>query len=168
MHVAAIAVTGARRLWRHVAALALAAAVALTMGACGESTSGASDVTRVEWSASFGFCPPAAYCTTRLLVTGTEAVVTLESRESPTLRNIVQLDGDEADSLAHAAALARFEGLGPVIGCPDCADGGAETLMVTAAGRRRTVTFEFNASVRELEPLLSQTRSLAARIRPIP
>ena len=92
----------------------------------------------------------------------------LESRESPTLRNTVQLDGAEADSLADAAARARFEGLGPVIGCPDCADGGAETLSVTTAGRRETVTFEFNASVRELEPLLSQTRSLAARLRPIP
>ena len=149
-----------------MAFLALAA-LALSMGAC-ENTSGASDVSLVEWTSSFGFCPPTAYCTTRLRVTGALAVVTRESRESPTVSNSVRLSAAEADALARAAEQARFQGLDPVIGCPDCADGGAETLSVTAEGEQRTVTFEFNAPVDKLEPLLGQVRGLVARLRPMP
>jgi hypothetical protein len=148
------------------AGVALAGVLALVMGACAEGPSVASDVSLVEWTSSFGFCPPESYCTTRLRVTGTEAVVTLESRQSPTVSRTVQLGAAEADALAEAAAEARFDGLGPVIGCPDCADGGAETLSVTAAGDQRTVTFEYNAPVDRLEPLLGQVRGLVDRLRP--
>jgi hypothetical protein len=153
----------ARRRWVPVS---LAVAVALSTGACGESANRPSDVSLIEWSSSFGFCPPTAYCTTRLRITGTQAVLTRESRQSPPLSETTQLSASEADALARAAAQVRFEGLGPVIGCPDCADGGAETVSVTAAGQQRTVTFEFNADVDALEPLLGQLRSLVARLRP--
>ena len=153
---------------KTVVAVGMAAGLALAMGACGGGVDGGSDVSLVEWTSSFGFCPPAAYCTTRLRVTGTEAVVTLESREAPALRNSVRLDAASADALARAASRARFDGLGPVIGCPDCADGGAETLSVTAGGQQHSVTFEFNAMVDQLEPALGQVRGLAARLRPNP
>lgn len=149
-------------------AWALAVGAALSLAACSHRTSEPSGVAQIEWTSSFGFCPPTSYCTTRLRVSGAEAVVTLESRESPTRRNSVQLTGGEADALARAAAQARFDGLGPVIGCPDCADGGAETLSVTGAGGTQTVTFEFSASVGALEPLLGRMRGLAERLRPQP
>ena len=149
-------------------ALALAAVLALTTGACTDKGVEPSDVSLVEWTTSFGFCPPEAYCTTRLRVTGDVAVVSLESRQSPTLTTTRTLTAAEADELALAATQARFDGLGSVIGCPDCADGGAETLSVTADGKVSTVTFEYNAAVAPLEPLLGRTRDLAARIRPTP
>jgi hypothetical protein len=148
--------------WSVLAALV---PLVLAMGAC-ETATGASDVSAVEWSSSFGFCPPTAYCTTRLRVTGRHAVLTLESRESATVRIEEQLGAADADSLAEAAARARFDGLPPVIGCPDCADGGAETLTVVADGAERTVTFEYNARLDALEPLLGRMRSLTERLRP--
>ena len=61
---------------------------------------------------------------------------------------------------------AGFEQLAPVLGCPDCADGGAETLSATISGEHETVTFEYNARVEELEPLLGRMRTLAERLRP--
>jgi hypothetical protein len=61
---------------------------------------------------------------------------------------------------------ARFDDLEPVLGCPDCADGGAETLSATISGEHETVTFEYNARVPELEPLLDRMRTLAERLRP--
>ena len=151
---------GSRFIWAVVASLALSS------GACSDSTTGASDVSFVEWKSSFGFCAPTAYCTTRLRVTGRQAVLTLESRESAPVSIEEQLNAREADSLAEAAARARFEGLPPVIGCPDCADGGAETLTVGAEDEQRTLTFEYNARLDELEPLLGQMRSLMERLRP--
>lgn len=143
-----------------------AVTLVLLLSACGESTTGASDVSFVEWTSSFGFCLPTAHCTTRLRVTGGQAVLTLESRESPAVRTETQLTAAEADALAVAAARARFAGLGPVIGCPDCADGGAETLTLIVGGEQRTVTFEYNARLDPLEPLLGQMRSLVERLRP--
>jgi hypothetical protein len=152
---------------RRSVGLALAAGVALMLAGC-ESATGASDVTMVELVQSFGFCPPDAYCTTRLRVADQQAVVTLESRSGQSLESRTELSASDADSLAETAASTRFEGVGPVIGCPDCADGGAESLSVTADGETRTVTFEYAARVAELEPLLGQMRSLLARTRPMP
>jgi hypothetical protein len=155
------ATTGAPR--RLVAAWAVASA--LWTGGCG-TVNDASDVSVLEWSSSFGFCPPDEYCTTRLRVAGTQAVVTLESRQRPALRREEQLTPGEADALAQAAVQARFDDLEPVLGCPDCADGGAETLSATISGEHETVTFEYNARVPELEPLLDRMRTLAERLRP--
>jgi hypothetical protein len=144
----------------------LALAAGLALGGCGNGPSQAGEVSLVEWTSSFGFCAPTSYCTTRLRVEGSEAVLTLESRQSPARRSTTQLPAGEVDALRRAAAQARFEGLGPTIGCPDCADGGAETLSVTTAGQKQTVTFEFRAPVEPLEPLLGQMRALAGRLRP--
>jgi len=153
---------------RKACALTLAAGLALVTAACGEGPGDPTNIERVEWTSSFGFCPPTAYCTTRLSVSGSDAVLTLESREAPAKTTTVRLEDAEADALIRAAGRARFDGLAPVIGCPDCADGGAETLSVTTGRGQHTVTFEFNAPVNELEPLLGQVRGLAARLRPAP
>ena len=155
----------ARHLGRRLISVALVP-LALSIVGCGESTTGASDVSFVEWQSSFGFCLPTSYCTTRLRVTGRRAVLTLESRQSPPLTTETQLTVAEADVLAGAAARAQFEGLAPVIGCPDCADGGAETLTVMVEDEQRAVTFEYNARLDQLEPLLGQMRSLVERLRP--
>lgn len=158
--------TGMRRhLGSRLMSLALVP-LALAIVACDESTTGASDVSFVEWTSSFGFCPPESYCTTRLRVTGRQAVVTRESRVSPTVRAETQLSVAEAEAIADAAARARFDGLPPVIGCPDCADGGAEMLTVMVEDQERTVTFEFESRLDAMEPLLSQMRSLVERLRP--
>jgi hypothetical protein len=147
---------------------ALVVALALATGGCGDSGTSASDVSVVELVQSFGFCPPTQYCVTRLRVLGRQAIVTLESRANGTLETSRYLRADEADAIARSAARTRFESVGPVIGCPDCADGGAESLSVTAEGQTGTVTFEYNARISVLEPLLGQMRSVLATTRPVP
>lgn len=151
---------------RKALPLVLVSATALAAAACGDGPGDSTRVEVVEWTSSFGFCPPAAYCTTRLRVSGGQAVLTLESRESPTVTNSARLDAVEETSLRDAALRVRFDRLAPVLGCPDCADGGAETLSVITGRGENTVRFEFNASVDELEPLLGQVRALAADLRP--
>jgi hypothetical protein len=157
--------TGREPRSRRWSILAAIVPLSLAMGAC-DSATGATDVSSIEWSSSFGFCPPTAYCTTRLHITGRQAVLTLESRESATVRIEEQLGAAEANSLAEAAARAQFDGLPPVMGCPDCADGGAETLTVVTEDGERSVTFEYNAPLDALEPLLGRMRSLTERLRP--
>lgn len=152
------------RLARRTMGMAVLAAAVAAAG-CGETGTDPSDVAFVEWTSSFGFCPPDAYCTTRLRVEGSAATLTLESRQAPPRISVSQLTAGEADSLARAAAQARFEGLAPVIGCPDCADGGAESLSVALEDEQRSVQFEYNAPVAQLEPLLGTMRALVARLR---
>jgi hypothetical protein len=154
------------RRFRRRVMLAALLPLALFAAACDGSAMGASDVSLIEWTSSFGFCLPEAYCTTRLQVDGRQAVLTLESRQSPPIRTETQLSAAEADALAEAAAEARFDELPPVVGCPDCADGGAESVRVVADGGEETVTFEYNAALEELEPLLGRLRALVERLRP--
>jgi hypothetical protein len=149
-------------LTRRTTSIGLALA-ALLAGGCDTGTD-PSDVSMVELVESFGFCPPTSYCTTRLRVVGRQAVVTLESRANGVVETNRLLRDDEADAIARSAANTHFEGVGPVIGCPDCADGGAESLSVTAASQTSKVTFEYRASVAELEPL----RAVLATTRPVP
>ena len=147
----------------------LATAAALALAAVGCDTGlDPSDVSQVELVESCGFCPPTSNCTTRQRGMGRQAVVTLESRAGGTLETSRSLRADEADAIARSAASTRFEGVGPVIGCPDCADGGAESLSVTADGQTDKVTFEYGAQVAELEPLLGQMRAVLATTRPVP
>ena len=151
--------------WGRIAMLALVP-LALSTSACDGSATSASEISLIEWTSSFGFCLPEAYCTTRLQVEGRQAVLTLESRQSPPVRTEAQLTAAEAEALAQAAAGARFDELPPVVGCPDCADGGAESVRVLVDGEEQAVTFEYNAELEELEPLLGRMRALVERLRP--
>jgi hypothetical protein len=59
---------------------------------------------------------------------------------------------------------AAFSRLPEVIGCPDCADGGAEWLELTYQGQTRKVTFEHGRPVPEIAPFLTQVRQLRERM----
>lgn len=47
-----------------------------------------------------------------------------------------------------------FKKLDEVIGCPDCADGGAEWVEITKGDSKHKVTFEFGKSPKEIEKLV--------------
>ncbi|MBA4850017.1 hypothetical protein [Emticicia sp. BO119] len=51
-----------------------------------------------------------------------------------------------------------FKKLDEVIGCPDCADGGAEWVEITKNDSRHKVTFEFGDDIKEIAPLLKLLR----------
>ena len=64
------------------------------------------------------------------------------------------------------AAAADFDALPDVVGCPDCADGGAEGLTVEDAEGAESVSLEFRANVREVQPLLTRVRAIRDRLMP--
>lgn len=51
-----------------------------------------------------------------------------------------------------------FKKLEEVIGCPDCADGGAEWVEITKNDSKHKVTFEYGHDVKEIAPLLKLLR----------
>jgi hypothetical protein len=72
----------------------------------------------------------------------------------------------EWQQLTTLAASARIAGLPETIGCPDCADGGAESLAIRAENVEKQVNFDHGADITELQPLLTRVREIRVRLTP--
>lgn len=135
--------------------------------ACTSSPSGPDDVTTIRATTSFGFC--LGYCKTTLEIT--EAGLTYveeatRSGELPPVRRTAPVSAAEWQALVAALDRSKIEALPERLGCPDCADGGAESIEVIGADWRKSVTFEFGATIPELQPLLERVRTLRSRFPP--
>lgn len=147
------------------------AALFVTACASAPAQEPARDVNQIVSTTSFGMC--VGYCTTRLEVSQGRAVLIREARggrgapqDLPAQRFTTVLTPDEWDQIQALAANTNLSALPDTIGCPDCADGGAESLAITREGQARTVSFEFGASVPQADPLLQRMRALRARLTP--
>jgi len=140
------------------------------LAACQSLSTEPSAVTKVTSTTSFGMC--IGYCKTTLEITETEAVLISErfgrgeGADLPLQRVTTPLSTQEWEDIAAAAAAAAaaFDTLPDRIGCPDCADGGAETLTMVGPGREKTVAFEYGASIAGVQPLLERVRALRLRL----
>ena len=109
----------------------------------------------VEWGSSFGMC--VGYCAARLVVAGGTATLTetaTRSGELPPRVHTRALTPAEAASLAEARAASRVAT--DTLGCPDCADGGAEYVEV--GGQR--VIFEYGGDAGGATPLAEVLRAV--------
>jgi hypothetical protein len=149
----------------------LIVAAALSLAACeGGAPNAASGVRKVASTTSFGMC--AGYCKTNLEISEGQAVLTREpwgrgaGANLPPQRFTAQLSPQEWQEIARLAAAAKIDVLPEIIGCPDCADGGAESLTIETAGATKTITFDHGAAIKEAQPLLDRVRALRARLMP--
>jgi hypothetical protein len=117
----------------------------------------------IRSTTSFGFCW--GYCRTTLDITPTEMVFVEDGwrDEVPVVRRTARVSSEEWQALLSAVDRSRIEPLPARIGCPDCADGGAESLEVVAGDWQKTVTFEYDAALPQLQPLLERVRVLRRR-----
>lgn len=124
-------------------------------------------ISRIVSTTSFGMC--LGYCTTTLEISEHEAVLIREARDGrgasdlPDQRFTTTLTPAEWAELSRLAASTDMSALPPTIGCPDCADGGAETLSINGAA---PTNFEYNATIPEAQALLTRVRALRARLMP--
>jgi hypothetical protein len=142
--------------------LILAAAVFGTV-ACASSPSEPGGVTAILTTTSFGFC--AGYCETALEIGPDQMSFVEQSRrgELPTRTRSAPISSAEWDALIRALDRRAIETLPDTVGCPDCADGGAESLAVVGADWQKRVIFEHGARMPELQPLLDRVRTLRGR-----
>jgi hypothetical protein len=147
--------------------LFLLVGAALIGSACVSTTSASSDVNVIRSTTSFGFC--LGYCRTTLEVTPNGIVfVEEETRPGglPPVRRTAAISDAEWRQLTSAVDRQAIESLPPTVGCPDCADGGAESVEIVATDWRDQVTFEFNVSPPGLQLLLTHLRALRERFPP--
>ncbi len=145
---------------------------ALALSACASAASQPAGVTRVVSTTSFGMC--VGYCTTRLEISEGQAVLIREARGGRGAPNPAQtpqrystpLTPSEWQEIQRLATNVDFDALPDTVGCPDCADGGAEGLTVEGSAGAESVSLEFRASIPEAQPLLDRVRALRERLTP--
>jgi hypothetical protein len=147
---------------------AVAAVVSLAACAAGVTTSSVA-VSQIVSTTSFGMCQ--GYCSTRLEISAGQAVLIREPggrgpRTLPTQRFTATLTPIEWEEISRLAAGTDLSHLPPVIGCPDCADGGAESLTIARGGETRSVSFDHGATVEPAQLLLERVRALRTRLTP--
>jgi hypothetical protein len=152
-------------------ALAAVVATALSLPACGNEGSSASpSIRQIVSTTSFGMCM--GYCSTRLEISEGEAVLVRSARggrgasDLPDQRFETTLSESEWQEIARLAENTNLDGLPPVIGCPDCADGGAESLTIVGATGAKEIKFNHGATIEQAQPLLERVRALRTNLTP--
>jgi hypothetical protein len=123
------------------------------------------DSITLRYGTSFGMCTE--YCKTDLKITSVGIKHTTSAwnlREDlpklkPKIRTI-SFSKKKWKELIDKIDFDQFNKLDDRIGCPDCADGGAEWIEIGLNGRLKTVTIEYGASITELNNLLNPIREL--------
>lgn len=109
---------------------------------------------------SFGHC--AGYCHQQ--ITLSEKEVTYAQRKNgaqPDIRKCVQpLSSGTRSQLMALFNEKAFNQLDSVIGCPDCADGGAEWVEVKKGNHTKRVTFEYRHAPEQLSGLVAEMKKL--------
>ncbi|MEQ1755130.1 MAG: hypothetical protein ABL973_13475 [Micropepsaceae bacterium] len=149
--------------------LAMAITASFSVASCAEGPTQSSRIDRLVSTTSFGMC--VGYCRTRLEITPDAAVLLREpggrgGTTLPTQRFKVTLSPAEWQDITRLAEATKFDGLPAVIGCPDCADGGAESLEISGSGGTKSVSFDHGADIQPLQPLLDHVRALRSKLTP--
>jgi hypothetical protein len=135
----------------------------LTLAACegnDPTAPTAIDVTIIRSATSFGMC--LGYCRSALEVTAERVTYRIfdDRTGMPTLERATPTGAAEWRSLSAAVEREKIQALPGVMGCPDCADGGSESIEVIARDWSHAVTFELRAQIPQLQPLLDQVRRI--------
>ena len=116
---------------------------------------------------SFGEC--AGYCRTELTVRALSATFRRTTwRIDPPLpakETTATLRADEWYAIVNSIDLVQLSRLDTIIGCPDCADGGAEWVEVTDHGYHKKVMFEFGKSLPYIQAMIDRLRAVEARFQ---
>lgn len=116
------------------------------------------EVTVIRYGTSFGFCQ------NNISITSSE--VTLNKNGwvyDPIVLSVItdkkQIENSYIQELFEKVNFDDFLELKETIGCPDCADGGAEWLEISTKNNTHKVTFEYlNNKIPELEDILTTIR----------
>lgn len=116
----------------------------------------------VNYGTSFGMC--VGPCRKEISILNNELAFTVYYTEG---RGVIggtpkifkeSLDATLQNSLAKNLDYEAFKKLDEIVGCPDCADGGAEWLEIIKGDSKHKVTFEFGKAPKEIESLVAILR----------
>ncbi len=110
-----------------------------------------------RYGQSWGFC--VGYCNSELSFSDGEAIIIQQSNNDKRDKKLkFNFASEDYRQLVELFDQQEFDQLPTIIGCPDCADGGAEFLEVKSDGEWRKVTFEYNNAPESIATLVSHLR----------
>lgn len=146
---------------RRVTFSKLFVSVILVAGSC--STEPSTPDIVISSGYSFGEC--GGYCIREIQITAKKVI--FEARgwgdeNYPDKRIEGSISSDDWDSLIDLIDMNALLSYEDRIGCPDCADGGAEWIHIQTTDTSKKVLFEYGDSLAVIQPLLDKMRSLRA------
>jgi hypothetical protein len=118
--------------------------------------------TSIKYGSSFGMCI-GNNCFRELKVTSSQVFYTAHGNgSSSVVKNCISSAYptllQDINELISEVDLNQFK---DVIGCPDCADGGAEWIEVAKNGKTKKITFEYGKAPAELDALIKKLRPIS-------
>ena len=118
------------------------------------------NVESISYGTSFGMC--IGYCVNNLSING-EKVTFSKSKngQTPDTKTCTSpISASDLNAIKGLVDTDKVIKLPATIGCPDCADGGAEWVSVTAKGKTHKVVFEYGKAPAELAAVVVKLREL--------
>lgn len=135
--------------------------VILDVSSCKKGTN--ASFNKIEYGTSFGMC--FGYCTKIMVITSNQ--VFLEKKNNSDKSDIKRcqksLSNEECSSIQNLIKSEFFD-LPEIIGCPDCADGGAEWVTIIENGKSKKVTFDYGKAPAAIKELVDKLRETEASI----
>lgn len=117
--------------------------------------------TTISSGTAFGEC--GGYCMREIEISEQRLVYTASSWDTadyPALDTAAEISSAEWKDLLTLVDLSVLQSYEDVIGCPDCADGGAEWINVESTEGSKKITFEYGESLSSIQPLIDRLRLL--------
>lgn len=141
--------------------LTLLAFLSLSAGCSTLTEQAVTDAIIIRSGTSFGMCV-GDKCQKDYVFTGTTVTLTHSGngRGTPLPPKTCQksLSSVDWNNLKAAVNLSTFSQQPAVLGCPDCADGGAEYIELEQGGSKHRVTFPYGQTIPGFEPLVTALR----------
>jgi hypothetical protein len=118
-----------------------------------------SRIVRISYGTSFGWC--VGYCRAEINAANNQVQYAMDGWS--TVKPVVcskEITCEEWASVTGNINVATFFSLPETIGCPDCADGGAEWIEIETSASTHRVTFEYGVEPQELSPYVDELRDL--------
>jgi hypothetical protein len=134
-----------------------------TFSACEKSK--LNDLSVIKYGSSFGMC--VGFCVNELAVGKDEMTYSGKQRSpKPDTRSCTKpINADEVEAIKELIDIEKIAALPEVIGCPDCADGGAEWVAINAGGKNYKITFEYGKAPKELAAAVARLKILTAEFK---
>lgn len=132
--------------------------MSITFSACEKGK--IDDLGVISYGSSFGMC--VGYCTNELTINNLKITYSKiqHTPKSDTKNCTKPISAEEVEAIKSLLDSEKIVALPEVIGCPDCADGGAEWLAINTGGKKYKITFEYGKPPKELEAVVAKLKLL--------
>lgn len=118
------------------------------------------DLATISYGSSFGMC--VGFCTNELTISDLKVTYSkIQRAPKPDEKKCTKpIAAEEIEAIKNLLNSEKIAALPEVIGCPDCADGGAEWIAVNADGKNYKITFEYGKPPKELAAAVAKLKVL--------